>query len=56
MQNLSLEFKVKDDNRFRVNETIGQIRIGPNDEYSHWEEMKRNHGTVVKREHPLKIV
>ena len=60
LRHMSIEFVVKDRCRgYRVgfkNQTIGQIRIGPNYDHTHWNEMLVNHGELVKKEHLLREV
>ena len=53
-----IEVTVYDREIWRGHQPLGKVRIGPNQtaDSQHWEEMLKQHGTVVKMTHALKDV
>ena len=54
LQHLSIGFSVKDHNKITANRPLGQVKLGPNHDCSyHWEEMIKNDGIIIEKNHPL---
>ena len=55
---MRLEIIVLDKNRMHADQSIGQVRIGPNHGYvdQHWEEMLKTPGQMVEKMHALRDI
>ena len=56
LPNMSMEVVVMDKGRFRADQPLGKVSIGPNQtmDKQHWEEMIRQRGQIVKMTHALR--
>lgn len=58
LPHMHLEVVVFDKGRFRADQPLGKVIIGPNQtqDWHHWEEMIKQHGEIVKMTHAIKEV